>query len=155
VNQVLGEENRHVVEHQAGDDLVRAQVGTQPAGDEPPGAATDKSADHHGRNEGRTRPTGHQKEGDAGGGDRSHVNLALGPDVPELHLERYRDAQPGQQERCGLDQRFGDGVRAAERAVQHRAVNRQWVLAAGQNQHAADQQRDQDRGDRDQDCDGS
>ena len=47
-----------------------------------------------------------ERERDAGGADRADVELALAADVEELHPERDRGAEPGEEQRRRGDERL-------------------------------------------------
>ena len=86
VDQVVHEEPGDVIEHERGEDLVRAQVGAQQSRNRRPEHPGESAADDHGDYEQRPWPVAEHEPGRRSP-DRPHVQLALTTDVVRPHPE--------------------------------------------------------------------
>ena len=102
-------EQGDVVEHDGGDDLVRSGGRLEEPGDEPvEGAGSSTGYDGH-RDCQVRRPAGHRGTGHRGC-QSADDELPGGADVEEAGLEAEGHGESGQQERCRVGDRPGDGI---------------------------------------------
>ena len=146
-DQVVGDVDGDVVEHQRGDDLVGVEPRLEHADDPRPQRSGGGAGDDHQRDH-RLAELVAQREAEPAPGDRTHHELSLAADVEQAHPERDRRRQTGEQQRRGGDDRGRQRFRGAEGAVDDPAVGVPHVVAADEDQHRAGDQGGDDRSER-------
>ena len=137
--QVAGPEQRHVVQHDGGDDLVGAGLRLEHTRRCPPRPPAERTGPE--RQEQVQGPRDAvDAEADPGARQRADAQLALSADVEQAAPKRQPDGQAGQDVRRGPDQRLGDGVRPPERAFPEPAVRQDRVAAGEPDQHRTSRQ---------------
>jgi hypothetical protein len=111
----------------AGDDLVDSDKGFQQGCHQPPQRTSHETSHKHRRQQQSSRQPLGSKESHPSGGDATHSQLPLSPNVPEQHAEGDGDSQPTQHQGDGLDHCLGQTVLAAEGSQEHGFVGCQWV----------------------------
>ncbi len=109
----------------------------------------DHRCQNHCRDHDDSRSIWQQEERHRAGRHRPHRQLPLGTDVPELHPERDGNRHTGNQQWRHLDERFRKRVPVAERAGQHRVVDRQRIFTGDQEYSSTQDQGDENRPNRD------
>nr|WP_228431015.1 hypothetical protein [Baekduia soli] len=164
LEEVHPEPQRDVVEHDRGDHLVGAGRGAQGAGD--PGPRGPRQRGQHHR-EDDVQPARHPgpRGADPDRDDAADGVLALAADVEQAGAEGVGDGQADEDQRRGDQQRLLEvdrrrvavGARGPReqplqaRAVEDRLVGVDRVVARGQHDQAAGQERDDHRQDRGED----
>ncbi len=141
-------EDDRVVEHDGRDDLVHATYGLQEADDPAVERAAGDAEDDDDGHEDEARPRGELRAGPARG-ERTDEELALRADIEEAGAERDRDRETGEDERDRRDERLGDVIRRAERALDERGVCRDRVVAGEPHEDRSEDEGDEDREERD------
>ncbi len=104
------------VHHDCAQDLVDAKVGLQRAWNRTPEGAARESGQQRQGDDQPARPT-RQCQADHRAQESADDHLPLTADVDDVGPEGDADAQADQQQRHGLDRRFGQGVAAAKGAL--------------------------------------
>ncbi|CAB4624572.1 unannotated protein [freshwater metagenome] len=144
-DQVGGNDRCDVIQHQRGDDLVRFEIGTEDARDGCPETAADGTGDNHRQNRHPGGKTFAERKRNAGGEDRSHVELTFTADVEESDLECHRRAQSGEEKRSCRHQRSTQGPLIEKTPFEYPLVGRQWILSGDEEHNRTDEQRCEER----------
>ena len=132
VHQIIHPQDRHIIEHQGGDDFVDFPARPQHRRTQPPesagGAAEQKhSRQHHERRQVR------KGERQPAGGERPHIKLPFRADIPKLHPKRHGNSQCAKHQGNPFHNGFRQPVAGTKRALEHRLVDLDRI-AAGQGQ---------------------
>jgi hypothetical protein len=115
-DEVVDQREGDVIQHQCRNNFVHSEFGLENPGNEPPGSTKNRSPHSHG--EQRHKPRG--VFGDHAGQDYDacpqspHKELALGPYIPDLHLEGHRAGGTSEDEWGCLYKRVREDPQAAK-----------------------------------------
>ena len=132
-DDVVHEEDRHVVQQQGGDGLAGPPPRAQHPGDGGPRAAAGEAEQRHDGEQWPARPV-RQVQSRPRGAQCADVELTLAPDVDQPDTRRHRHRERGQQQWRDLHQRLGEPVRVAQRAREDVGVGAQRIAAEHEEQ---------------------
>ena len=122
LNEPCHKECRHIVQHQAGDELVDLPFYLQNGRNEAVNARADKRRKE--RQQHGYKPVAPVKmQDDIGRRSRTDVQLALAARVPDLHFKRKGNTDGDDHQRDHLDDRLAQAVGRAKRALEHDRVD--------------------------------
>ena len=137
VLQVAFNAQGDVVEHQGEQGFVGAPPGLEEGGDQAPDAAHHDAGQGHHQKQGGLGKGVSPVQGEVGGPDGPHHDLALRADVPELHLEGGGDGQGGTQQGDGHPDGDPPDGGSPQGAGEDLLVHCQGVVPQNQNEQGA------------------
>ena len=149
-DEIREEEARDVVEHQRGDDLVRAGERLEHARDQCPESARHTRCDAHRHDveRGRGGVPVSELERDPRGADCAQVQLTLGADVEELHAKGRGRGEPREEDRCRRDEGRGQSPVPGERRIEDLAIRLDRIVPRRGEEHCHQRERHDQRADR-------
>ena len=130
----------HVVQQDGDNNFVDAVEGAENRRDEAKERTAEKARQHCGRQHQRRRQRDGEVEHEGRGSQGARIQLTLGPDIPNTCPEGQRYCDANQQQRRGLDDGLGPGVRRPERPDEEGRKRGDRVLSDQQDEHAARQE---------------
>ena len=153
VHQVIHPQDRHIIEHQGGDDLVDFPARPQHRRAEAPESAGGAAEHKHPRQHHKRRQVGKSQRQPAGG-ESPHIELPFRANVPELHPERHRNPQCAKHQGNPFHNGFRQTVAGTERSLEHRLIYLDRITAGQKQKQCAQRQRRHHRQQRNRDVHG-
>ena len=138
---VAGQLDGHIVHHQGEQRLIGVPLCLEGGGDDAPDAAAQQAGGCHDHQQDRSGDGVAIGPHETGGHDAADEHLALGADVPELHLEGGGQAHADAQQSHGVADGDPTAAGGPESAVEHGLIDLNRIqLGDGENEDTADHQ---------------
>ena len=147
-NEVNGDHSGDVIQHERGDDFVRAQIGTKKTWNRSPQGTAECACDDHRRNSDPYLCIATQCESNTRGKDCSDVELALAADIEKSDTKRNGCAKSGEEQRRRSNQGSTERTSVEKGSFKDPLIHGNRVLAGHQKEQSASKQRSEERSNR-------